>query len=163
MKLLIGIKYFLAAFAALLLDFTVSKYIAVGGGMPQFMFCFCILASLREKDMTRAAAAAIAAGAAADVLSGHGFGTYTFTFAMSAMATYAVKDKLFSSGFLFLILDAFILTVLSQTVYYLFHITDAGSSFGILFTSVILTSAAYNTVICAVFYPLSKRIFADWR
>lgn len=163
MKLLIGIKYFLAAFAALLLDYTAAKYIAVGGGMPQFMFCFCILASMHEKDMSRAAAAAIAAGAAADVLSGHGFGTYTLTFTMPAMATYAARDKLFSSGFLFLILDAFFLTTLSQTVYYLFHITDAGSSFGDLFTSVILPSAAYNTVICAVFYPLAKRIFADRR
>ena len=163
MKLLIGIKYFFAAFVALLLDFTAAKYIAIGGGMPQFMFCFCILISLHEKDMSRAAITAIAAGTVADILSGHGFGTYTFTFTMSAMATYAVKDKLFSSGFLFLILDVFILTVFSQIIYYLFHITDAGNAFGVLFKSVMLPSAAYNTVICAVLYPLSKRIFADGR
>lgn len=163
MKLLKNIKYFIAAFAAVLLDFSAAKYISIAGGMPQFTFCFCVLTAFFEKEQTYAAYTAIALGAAADILSGHGFGTYTFTFTVSALATFTARDKLFSSGFLFMILDVFVLGIFAQTVYCLFHINDTGTAFAELLRLIILPYAIYNTVICAIFYPIAKRAVAERR
>ncbi|MDD6735896.1 MAG: rod shape-determining protein MreD [Clostridiales bacterium] len=163
MKLVKNIKYILSVLFALLIDFTMAKYLKIGGAMPQLMFCFCIMCAVFEREFSYVCAAAIAAGATADMLSGHGFGTYTLTFCLSALVTFAVRDKTFSSKALFSAVDVFVLTVLSQLIYYLFHINDAAGSFWRLFTSVILSSALYNCVVCMIFFRAMRCLFAERR
>ncbi len=156
-------KYALICFIVLVFEMTFGKYLAISGAVPMLTFCFCITFALFESDMNYIAFVSATAGALFDILSGHGFGTYTLLFSLSAMATFFVRDNLFSSKILLLICDVFVLSIFVETIYFLIHITDISGNFFTSFISVILPVAVYNIIISLVFYPILKRILVKRR
>ncbi len=150
-------RYAVPGLVLVLCEQTFGKYISVGGAVPMLCFCFCLCASVLEEELCYIAGASAALGAVCDILSGHGFGTYTLTFTLAAMATNAVHNRLFSSKSLFLFLNAMIMTVFAQTVYFLMHIIEIHS--GLRFLGLILPMAVYNAVVTVLIYPVVRKIF----
>ena len=153
------IKYAILAFLLVSSEAAFGKYIAISGAVPMLTFSFCIVCAIKENDMSYVMALSAILGAVSDVLYGHGFGTYTVAFAFAAFYTFKLKDAVFSSKWLFLVLDAFFMTVLVQVFYMILHLGDIGTEnifAGIV--SIILPMAVYNTGMCCLFYWISEKI-----
>lgn len=135
-----------------------GKYIGIFGAVPMLTFCFCIVCAMREKEEAYVMVLAALLGAVSDILYGHGFGTYTVAFTFSAFYTMKLKDAIFTSQWVFLILDAFIMTLIVQIFYMIIHLGDIGTqNFFKGFVSVILPTAVYNTAVCCFFYYISGK------
>ena len=156
MKVIKGIRYATICILILLCEMTFGTYIEVSGAVPMLSFCLCIVVALFEDDMNFITGVAAVTGGIVDVLTGYGFGTYTFTFTLSALITFYIRDRLFSSKVLFMIIDVFVLSVFTNIIYYLLHMKDIGNSFGSLFVSIMLPSAIYNVFVSLIFYPILK-------
>lgn len=152
MKVFKNIRYFLICFVIIFLEFTVGKYLAVQGSVPMLSFCLCMVVGAKEKNPNYIVSIGIIMGVFFDLLSGHGFGSYTVTFTLGTLVTYIFRDKIFSSKILFLICDAFVLSVCLCIFYYLFHILDVGINFGLMFKNIAVPTAIYNTITSVVFY-----------
>jgi rod shape-determining protein MreD len=147
------IKYALLALLLAVMEATLGKFIAVSGAVPMLTFSFLIVCAVKEADLSYVMVLAVILGALSDILHGHGFGTYTIAFAFSAFYTFKLKNAIFSSGWLFLIIDAFLLTFLVQIFYMITHIRDIGSeNFFRCVWSLVLPQAVYNTLICCLFH-----------
>jgi len=154
------IRYALLALLIFVTEASFGKYIAVSGAVPMLTFSFLIVCSVKENDLSYVMALAVILGAVSDVLHGHGFGAYTLSFAFSAFYTFKLKNAIFSSELLFLIIDAFLLTFLVQIFYMITHIGNIGSgNFLRCVWSLVLPQAVYNTLICCLFYYIDSRIF----
>lgn len=154
------IKYALLAILIATFEATLGKLVAVSGAVPMLTFSFLIVCTVKESDLSYVMVLAVILGAVSDIMHGHGFGTYTIAFAVSAFYTFKLKNAIFSSGWLFLIIDAFLLTFLVQIFYMITHIGDIGSeNFLRCIFSLVLPQAVYNTLICCLFYLIgSKKI-----
>lgn len=159
MRIIKNTKYVLTGLLLLIFEQTAGKYIAVNGAIPMLAFCFCVTASAMEDDLNYVVWVSGVLGALSDILSGHGFGTYTLTFVLSALATFSVRNKLFSSIVLFLAADIFILTFLTQSFYFLVNIGEIRNNFFDGALTIIICISVYNTVIVLILYPLLKKIF----
>lgn len=156
MKVIKGIRYAIICILILLCEMTIGSYLKISGAVPMLSFCLCIVVALFEDDMNFITGVAAVTGGIIDVLTGYGFGTYTFTFTLSALITFYICDRLFSSKVLFMIIDVFVLSVFTNIIYYLLHMKDIGNSFGSLFVSIMLPSAIYNVFVSLIFYPILK-------
>ena len=163
MRTVKGVRYALFCIAILICEMTFGSYIEVSGAVPMLGFCFCVTMALFENDTDFVIGVSAALGSVLDILTGHGFGTYTFSFAACALITYYIRDRIFSSKVLLLICDVFILSLVVNALYYLFHIKDIGIDFAGLFSSIILPSAIYNIAVSLVLYPIIKRILCKRR
>lgn len=154
MKLFKSINYFILCFFIIILEMTLGKYIAVSGTVPMLSFCLCLVIASKEKSPDYIIYIGIITGVFLDLLIGHGFGTYTVIFSLCVWITYLLRDSIFSSMLVFLIIDTAILTILSSIVYFLLHILNVGITFGTMITRIALPSALYNAIIVAVFYAI---------
>ncbi|MBR4723434.1 MAG: rod shape-determining protein MreD [Clostridia bacterium] len=153
------VKYAVLAILIYAAEAAFGKYIAVAGAVPMLTFSFLIVCSAKESDLSYVMVLAVILGAVTDIMHGHGFGTYTIAFAFSAFYTFKLKNAIFSSGWLFLVIDAFLLTFLVQFFYMITHIGDIGSgNFLRCLWSLVLPQAVYNTLICCLFYFISGKI-----
>ncbi len=138
---------------------TFGKYIELFGAVPMITLCFCVAASACETEISYIMIVSVILGAVSDLLGGHGFGTYLFSYTFASFVTYKLKDAVFTSKLLFLIIDAFFMTIIVQVIYRITHIYDMNAcGFWHGFISVILPMAIYDTVITLVFYKIHKRI-----
>lgn len=158
MKVVKTVRYTLMSFVILFCEMTFSKYIEISGVVPMLSFSFLITSVMFENNINYIVMLSAVVGGIVDVLLGHGFGTYAVTFMLSAIAAFFIRDKLFSSKVLFLIFSVFLLSIFTESVYYLFHITDIGGRFFAGFAFVIVPTGIYNTVISLIFYPVLKKI-----
>ncbi|MBR4173524.1 MAG: rod shape-determining protein MreD [Clostridia bacterium] len=152
------IKYAILAFLIGTFEVAFGKYIAIFGAVPMLTFSFCTVCAIRESEESYVLVLSALLGGLSDILFGHGFGTYTLAFSLSAYYTFKLKDAIFSSKWLFLLLDAFFMTLFVQLFYMILHMGDIGTanfSGGIL--RVILPTCFYNTAICSLFYYISER------
>lgn len=152
------IKYALLALLIGAMEAAFGKYIAILGAVPMLTFSFCIVCAVREKEEAYAMVLSMLLGAISDILYGHGFGTYTVAFSFAAFFTLKLKDAVFSSKWLFLVIDAFVMTLIVELFYVILHMGDIGTSNifkGIW--SIILPTAFYNTAICSLFYYISEK------
>lgn len=152
MKLLKSINYFILCFAVIIFEMTAGKYLAISGTVPMISFCLCLVIASKEKSPDYILYIGIIMGVFLDLFMEHGFGTYTIIVTLCVWVTYLLRDTIFSSVLLFLIIDTFILTVLSSVVYYLFHILNVGVTFITMLNRIALPSAAYNSLVVAVLY-----------
>lgn len=163
MKFVKTAKYAVMGFAILLCEMTFGKYLEISGAVPMLTFCFCVAFASLEKEINYVAFVSAFAGALFDILSGHGFGTYTLLFTLSAVATFLIRDNVFSSKALMLICDVFILSVFVEIIYFLIHITNIRGEFYRSFISVMLPVAVYNSVVSLIFYNILKPILSKRR
>ncbi len=154
MKLFKNLKYFLICFFVVIFELTVGKYLAVAGTVPMLSFCLCLVIGTKEENLNYIITIGIIMGALADLFSGHGFGTYTVIFVLAVIATYLLRNNIFSSTTLFIICNTFILTLLSSVVYYIFHILNVGINFGAMISDIAIPTAIYNTIISVIFYAI---------
>jgi len=152
MKLFKSINYFILCFAVIIFEMTVGKYLAVSGTVPMITYCLCLVIASKEKDPDYIIYIGIIMGVFLDLFIGHGFGTYTIIVTLCVWVTYLLRDTIFSSMLLFLIIDTFILTILSSVVYYLLHILNVGVTFGTMITRIALPSATYNLIVVTIIY-----------
>lgn len=152
MKIFKNLKYFLICFFVIIFELTVGKYLAIYGTVPMLSFCLCLVIGTKEEKFDYIVTIGIIMGILSDLFSGHGFGTYTITFTLAVIATYILRNNIFSSTLLFLICDTFILSLLFSVIYYLFHILNVGIDFGIMITNIAVPTAIYNTIVCVIFY-----------
>ena len=158
------IKYAVLALLIGVIEASCGKYIAISGAVPMLTFSFLIVSALLESDISYVMVLSVLLGANSDILYGHGFGTYTVAFFFSCFYTFKLKNAIFSSKWLFLTVDAFLLTILSQIFYMVIHIRDISSeNFFRCIWSLILPMAIYNTLLCWLFYFLGSKIFRKRR
>ncbi|MBQ6907998.1 MAG: rod shape-determining protein MreD [Clostridia bacterium] len=151
------IKYALLALFIGTFEAVFGKYIKIFGAVPMLTFSFCIVSALVEYEESYVMVLSALLGAVSDILYGHGFGTYTVAFSFSAVATFRLKDAIFSSKWLFLVLDAFLMTFLVQVFYMILHIGDIGTNnFFKGLWSIVLPMAFYNTAVCCLFYYIAN-------
>ena len=154
------IKYAVLALLIGTIEASFGKFIAISGAVPMLTFSFLIVSALLESDISYVMVLSVILGAISDVLYGHGFGTYTVAFSFSCFCTFKLKNAIFSSKWLFLTVDAFLLTIFSQIFYMIIHIRDIGSeNFFRCIWSLILPTAIYNTLLCWLFCFLGSKIF----
>ena len=132
MKLFKNLKYFLICFFVMLFELTVGKYLEISGAVPMLSFCLCLVIATKEENFNYIVTIGIVLGVLADLFGAHGFGTYTIAFTLAVIATYVLRNNIFSSTLLFIIFDTFILTILFSFIYYLFHILNVGIDFGVM-------------------------------
>lgn len=157
------IRYALLALLIGTLETAFGEYIKIFGAVPMLTFSFCIVCALVESEESYIMVLSALIGAVSDILYGHGFGTYTVAFSVSAFYTLKFKDTIFSSKWLFLILDAFFMTVLVQLFYMILHLGDIGTNnFFKGLWSIVLPTAVYNTGVCCLFYYIAQ-IFSKKR
>lgn len=159
MRLVKNVRYAILAFVVFVCEMTFGKYLQIAGVIPMLTFSFCVTAAACEEDFGYILRISLALGIILDVFSGHGFGTYTLTYTLAALATYTVRDSLFSSKLLFLAFDAFVMTVFLNVIYYLFHIIDIGNGFWEVFSGIMVPQALYNTCVSLIFYGVLKAVF----
>ncbi len=152
MKIFKDIKYFLICFFVIIFELTVGKYLAIFGTVPMLSFCLCLVIATKEENFNYIITIAIIMGVLSDLFSGHGFGTYTVTFTLAVIATYLLRNNIFSSVALFTICNTFILTLIFSVIYYIFHILNVGINFGTMITNIAIPTAIYNTIVCVIFY-----------
>ena len=152
MKIFKSIKYFIICFATIVLEMTLGKYLSISGTVPMLSFCLCLVIATKEKDPEYILYIGIILGVLLDLLLGHGFGSYTVIFTLSVWVTFLFRDNIFSSLAVFLTIDTFILSILLNVIYYLFHILDAGIDFGTMLAKIAFPTAVYNTIISILFY-----------
>lgn len=156
MKIFKSIKYFIICFATIVLEMTLGKYLSISGTVPMLSFCLCLVIATKENDPEYILCIGIILGVLLDLLLGHGFGSYTVIFTLSVWVTFLFRDNIFSSLAVFLTIDTFILSILLNVIYYLFHILDAGIDFGTMLAKIAFPTAVYNTVISILFYSILK-------
>lgn len=156
MKIFKSIKYFIICFATIVLEMTLGKYLSISGTVPMLSFCLCLVIATKEKDPEYILYIGIILGVLLDLLLGHGFGSYTVIFTLSVWVTFLFRDNIFSSLAVFLTIDTFILSILLNVIYYLFHILDAGIDFGTMLAKIAFPTAVYNTIISILFYLILK-------
>lgn len=156
MKILKSIKYFIICFATIVLEMTLGKYLSISGTVPMLSFCLCLVIATKEKDPEYILYIGIILGVLLDLLLGHGFGSYTVIFTLSVWVTFLLRDNIFSSLAVFLTIDTFVLSILLNVIYYLFHILDAGINLGTMLAKIAFPTALYNTVISILFYLVLK-------
>lgn len=154
MKLFKNLKYFLICFFVVIFELTVGKYLAAAGTVPMLSFCLCLVIGTKEENLNYIITIGIIMGALADLFSGHGFGTYTVIFVLAVIATYLLRNNIFSSTTLFIICNTFILTLLSSVVYYIFHILNVGINFGAMISDIAIPTAIYNIIVSVIFYAI---------
>ena len=153
------IKYALSAILLAVIEASIGKYVAISGAVPMLTFSYLLFCAVIESDISYIMVISLLFGALYDILYGHGFGTYTVLFAVSAYYTFRWKDALFSSKWLFFVLDAFFMTVMVQSFYIIVHIGDIGAhNFWASFFSIVMPSAVYNTVICCAIYFIHQKM-----
>ena len=158
------IKYAIPALIMFVFEVAFGKYIAVSGAVPMLTFSFLIVCALVENELSYTVMLALIFGVFADALYGHGFGTYTVSFIFAVFYTFRLKDSIFSSRWLFLVFDAFIMTVTVQIFYMIIHIGDIGSgNFWRCMFSISLPTAVYNTVICCFVYFIFEKFLKKRR
>lgn len=164
MRLEKDIKYSLLAFLFIVCEMAFGKYIAIFGAVPMLVLCFCVVSSIVEEDNSYIVTFCTIIGAICDILACHGFGTYTISFAFASYVTVKLKDNIFASKNLFLILDIFVVSVIIEIFYVLVHISKIGAAnIWYNFSSIILPMSIYNTLICVLYYPLHRKIFSKRR
>lgn len=152
------IKYAILALFVCGCEVAFGKYIKILGAVPMLTFSFCIVCAMTEYEVSYVMILSIILGALSDILCGHGFGTYTVLFAFSAFYTFKLKDAVFSSKLLFLVIDAFLLTIITELFYMIIHIGDIGTqNFFKGFLLIALPTAIYNTAVCCLFYYISGK------
>ena len=156
MKIFKSIKYFIICFATIVLEMTLGKYLSISGTVPMLSFCLCLVIATKEKDPEYIHYIGIILGVLLDFLLGHGFGSFTVIFTLSVWVTFLFRDNIFSSLAVFLTIDTFILSILLNVIYYLFHILDAGIDFGTMLAKIAFPTAVYNTIISILFYLILK-------
>ncbi|MBQ7986795.1 MAG: rod shape-determining protein MreD [Clostridia bacterium] len=152
MKIFKNLKYFLICFFVIIFELTVGKYLAISGTVPMLSFCLCLVIGTKEENFNYIVTIGIIMGVLSDLFSGHGFGTYTVTFTLAVIATYILRNNIFSSTTLFLVCNTFVLTLLFSVIYFLLHILNVGIDFGTMITNIAIPTAVYNTVISVIFY-----------
>ncbi|MBR5808725.1 MAG: rod shape-determining protein MreD [Clostridia bacterium] len=152
MKIFKDIKYFLICFFVIFFELTVGKYLEISGTVPMLSFCLCLAIATREEKLDYIITIGVVVGIVADLFSGHVFGTYAVTYTLSAIATYLLRNNIFSSTTLFLVCNTFVLTVLFSIIYYIFNVLNVGISFGTMILELAIPTALYNTAICVIFY-----------
>lgn len=156
MRIFKSIKYFIICFSTIVLEMTLGKYLSISGTVPMLSFCLCLVIATKENDPEYILCIGIILGVLLDLLLGHGFGSYTVIFTLSVWVTFLFRDNIFSSLAVFLTIDTFILSILLNVIYYLFHILDAGIDFGTMLAKIAFPTAVYNTVISILFYSILK-------
>ena len=155
-----GIKLALLSFLIFILEYGLAKYLAIGAAVPMLTFCYIIIVAMYEKNRETSLILALLTGALCDLAGGHGFGTYTVVYGITAWVTGLFCDSILSSKFLFMVINTFIMTLFSQTIYFLFHIIEIGANaFGRNFTNIMLPIAVYNVVVAVIMYKPLKSIF----
>lgn len=152
MKIFKNIKYFLICFFVIIFELTVGKYLEISGTVPMLSFCLCLIIATKEENLNYIITIGIIMGALSDVFSGHGFGTNTVAFLLALIATYLLRNSIFSSTILFIIFNTFILTMLYSVVYYVLHILNVGINFGTMITNIAIPTAIYNTIVSVISY-----------
>ena len=146
------IKYALIAILIGVSEAAFGKYISIFGAVPMLTFSFCLVCAITETDLSYVMVLSAILGIFSDILLGHGFGTYTVAYVLSAFYTFKLKDAVFSSEWLFLAVDAFVMSFLVQLFYMILHLSDIGTAnFLKGMWSIALPTAVYNTVICCIF------------
>lgn len=154
MKIFKNLKYFLICFFVIILELTVGKYLEVSGTVPMLSFCLCLVIGTKEENFNYIVTIGVIMGVLADLFSGHGFGTFTITFTLCVIATYLLRNNLFSSTTLFIVFNTFILTLLFSVIYYIFHILNVGINFGAMITEIAIPTAIYNTIVSVIIYVI---------
>lgn len=164
MKYSRDIKYAVSAFIIIFFEATLGKYISISGALPMLTFAYIIVCALMESDMSYIIVLSIILGAFSDILYSLSFGIYTVSYCLAAYYTFKLKDSIFSSKWLFLIIDSFVLCTIQQFCYMIIHISDIGVNYfwrGFFFRG--LPSALYTTVISCLFYFIGSRVFRKRR
>ena len=153
------IKYAFLAFLIGTMEAAFGKYIRVFGAVPMLTFSFCMVCAIEEEEISYPMVLSVICGAVSDILYGHGFGTYTIAFSFAAFYTFKLKDIIFSSEWLFLLLDIFFMTILVQIFYMILHLGDIGTNnFLKALWSIVLPTAVYNTAVSCFFYYVAEKI-----
>ncbi len=153
------IKYAILAFLVGTMEAAFGKYIRIFGAVPMLTFSFCIVCAARENEISYPMILSAILGAVSDILYGHGFGTYTVAFSFAAFYTFKLKDAIFVSKWLFLLIDVFCMTVLVQLFYMILHLGDIGmNNFFKALWSIILPTAVYNIAVSCLFYYIGEKV-----
>ncbi len=164
MKYSRDLKYALSAFTVIFFEAAFGKYISISGALPMLTFAYVIVCALMESDMSYITVLSVILGVFSDILYSGSFGIYTLSYCFAAYYTFKYKDSIFTSKWLFLLLDAFILSAIQQFCYMLIHINDIGLKyFWIGFSLKGLPSSLYTTAVCCLFYFVGGSIFRKRR
>ena len=163
MRIFKNAKYVIICFFVLMSEMIFGKYLEIGGIDPMISFSLCLATALVEDEPKYVIAQAIVLGVLLDAFSGRGFGTYTITFLLTSVASFLIKDSLFSSKVLLLVCDVFVMTIFSTFVFWLFNVWNLGGGFFWMMGRIAVWQALYNIVITLVFYFILCKIFRKRR
>ena len=164
MKYSRDVKYAVSALIVIFFEAALGKYISICGALPMLTFAYIIVCSLIETDRSYIMILSVILGVFSDVLYSRGFGIYTASYCFAAYYTFRLKDSIFTSKWLFLLLDAFVLSTIQQFCYMIIHISDIGVKYfwrGFFLKG--LPSSLYTTAICCLFYFVGGSIFRKRR
>ena len=164
MKYSRDLKYALSAFIVIFFEAAFGKYISIRGALPMLTFAYVIVCALMESDMSYITVLSVTLGVFSDILYSGSFGIYTLSYCFAAYYTFKYKDSIFASKWLFLLIDAFILSTIQQFCYMIFHINDIGAKYllrGFFLKG--LSSSLYTTAVCCLFYFIGGTVFRKRR
>ena len=164
MKYSRDLKYALSAFIVIFFEAALGKYISINGALPMLTFAYVIVCAVMESDMSYITVLSVILGVFSDILYSGSFGIYTLSYCFAAYYTFKYKDSIFTSKWLFLLLDAFILSTIQQFCYMIIHINDIGVKYfwrGFFLKG--LPSSLYTTAVCCLFYFVGGTIFRKRR
>lgn len=159
MRIVKNAKYVTVCFFVIICEMIFGKYLQIGGIVPMLSFSLCLATAMIEDEPKYIIVEAIVLGVLLDAFSARAFGTYTITFLLTSVASYLVRDSLFSSKILILMCDVFVMSLFSSFVFWIFNVWNLGSGFLWMLTDIALPQSVYNITVSVIFYFLLKRIF----
>ncbi len=152
-------KIFLWIFLLALLQASLVKYIAFRGIVPVLLFVFAICMAMNEKDWRTKIVIAAICGAVMDIFSSRGFGMYMVLYTGAAMLASGLTETIYRKNFLMELPLLFILSIITETVYYALNYQALGGTILQAFGGVIIPAACYNAVMLLWMYPCMRNLW----
>ena len=141
-----------------LADCFFTRYIQIGGIIPDLLFTFVLCYSFFEKKVPSLMVIAALAGIITDSMSGRILGNYLCVYLLCSVLIYIVNDLMYINNYFFRLLLLFFSFIVGDTVFYILNISvlkDYG--YWHSFVDIILPSAFYNLLISSVLLAFVKK------
>lgn len=152
-----NISLILWAFATVIFESVLNRYIGIGGVFPDLVFAFVICVAFLDNDMVRVTALAVSCGLVLDCIACGNVGVNMFGFGICAVLCNFFAEKFFVSNVFIAAVGMAVLSVISRLTVFVFSFAIFGrASLSQIFVPLILKCALYNLCISAIIYLILK-------
>lgn len=145
------------AFAAMIFEAVLNRYIGIDGVYPNLVFVFVICVSILDDDLTSVTVLSLVCGLISDCLCSGQVGINMFSFGISAVLCNFLSEKLFVSNIFVMAASVIVSSTVIRFLIFVFGFAIFGNvSINRIFVPLILKYVLYNLCVSIAIYPILK-------